>query len=437
MDVEDLRSHPLFLPLPRPDEVFATTPADFALFRQSTWQWDALHAGRLTTSRAAACLGLYEEGSAKVLGVPRSLSGHGKALHAWQFLCEPAPADWAFLNADHKESAKKAPERQPTVWHAAPAVAGSSSSSNGSSSNSSSSISSSSRMPAYAYRPRGPAPPRRGYTSASHARMAWGSAQEATAVLAALNYFAQTQQDPQQLQEGKEGLGPSTVGEVGMYALEALPYPMMPLRPQHAATLQRWLDEGSLPPVGASPDGIIRHADGTVEVLEVKCHSPFVDAAQMRNRGEGNGEKGALAISDRGPASTVAAWHVPQLMLHILCAGPACTGAVLVSLSATKGATLFRLKRDDDFIFSMLSWIRRFYVTFVLGRRLLDDGTLAPGDDTRVGKRGAPPPDFFAGQEGYAAFVSSVRAQAAGAAVVAQLDNKDVQRSPLGTHFFN
>jgi hypothetical protein len=41
-------------------------------------------------------------------------------------------------------------------------------------------------------------------------------------------------------------------------------------------------------------------------------------------------------------------WHVPQLQLHILCAGPSCTGAVLVSLSATKGGTIFRMKRNDE-----------------------------------------------------------------------------------------
>jgi hypothetical protein len=31
--------------------------------------------------------------------------------------------------------------------------------------------------------------------------------------------------------------------------------------------------------------------------------------------------QGELTISDRGPAATVATWHIPQLQLHILCAG--------------------------------------------------------------------------------------------------------------------
>ena len=63
-----------------PDDVFASNAEEYSLFRQDSWQWGALHAGRLTTARAAACLGFYELDSAKVLKVPRSLSGHSKVL---------------------------------------------------------------------------------------------------------------------------------------------------------------------------------------------------------------------------------------------------------------------------------------------------------------------------------------------------------------------
>ena len=66
--------------LPMPDDVFASNAKEYSLFRQDSWQWGALHAGRLTTARAAACLGFYELDSAKVLKVPRSLSGHSKVL---------------------------------------------------------------------------------------------------------------------------------------------------------------------------------------------------------------------------------------------------------------------------------------------------------------------------------------------------------------------
>ena len=71
-------SHTLCTSLPLPDDVCALNAAEYSLFRQDSWQWGALHAGRLTTARAAACLGFYEKESANVLKVPRSLSGHSK-----------------------------------------------------------------------------------------------------------------------------------------------------------------------------------------------------------------------------------------------------------------------------------------------------------------------------------------------------------------------
>lgn len=79
---------------------------------------------------------------------------------------------------------------------------------------------------------------------------------------------------------------------------------------------------------------IIRHPDGSCEVLEVKCHSPFIETGYLnrsnganstaRNssgRGGGRDSPGGLSISDRGAADSVATWHIPQLQLHILCAG--------------------------------------------------------------------------------------------------------------------
>jgi hypothetical protein len=66
------------LSLPLPEDVLATNAAEYSLFRQDSWQWGALHEGRLTTARAAACMGFYEQESARLLKVPRSLSGHSK-----------------------------------------------------------------------------------------------------------------------------------------------------------------------------------------------------------------------------------------------------------------------------------------------------------------------------------------------------------------------
>jgi len=54
IDMEDLRCHPCFDPLPHPSTIGMIHDAkDLSLFRQSSWQWDALHQARLTTSRLA------------------------------------------------------------------------------------------------------------------------------------------------------------------------------------------------------------------------------------------------------------------------------------------------------------------------------------------------------------------------------------------------
>ena len=72
--LEHLRHHPSFEALPHPDAVTdLSTPEDVRLFRQDSWQWDALHAGRCTTSQATAALGLLESKAGGVLGIPRSL----------------------------------------------------------------------------------------------------------------------------------------------------------------------------------------------------------------------------------------------------------------------------------------------------------------------------------------------------------------------------
>jgi hypothetical protein len=57
----DLRQHPLYRPLP--EVVLQHDAQSLQLFRQDSWQWDALHLGRMTTSKASACLGFYEVGA--------------------------------------------------------------------------------------------------------------------------------------------------------------------------------------------------------------------------------------------------------------------------------------------------------------------------------------------------------------------------------------
>jgi hypothetical protein len=60
----------------------------------------------------------------------------------------------------------------------------------------------------------------------------------------------------------------------------------------------------------------------------------------------------------------VGAWHIPQLQLEMLCAGPRCRAALYVGLTALDGASVYRLERDDEYIADMLGWLSRFYSAF-------------------------------------------------------------------------
>ena len=196
----------------------------------------------------------------------------------------------------------------------------------------------------------------------------------------------------------------------------------------------------SLPLMGASPDGLIIYGDGTVEVLEVKCHSPFADnALYAPNISSGsrsaalnaaaaalNGtpasydaRTGRFCVQDNGPQTSLGAWFIPQLQLEILCAGAHCTGANLVSLSATRGAHVFYVPRDDAYLALMLRLVAALYQTHVQSRR-------------------APPSsaNFGAAHPEYAHFLERTLAIANAAMLRAAVPHEAVQRAPDNALFF-
>ncbi|KAK9803266.1 hypothetical protein WJX72_002943 [[Myrmecia] bisecta] len=97
-----------------------------------------------------------------------------------------------------------------------------------------------------------------------------------------------------------------------------------------------------------------------LEMVEVKNTSPFQQHATMTRRGK---PRVHYALSDRGPRQQVPTYWVPQLQMEMLAGGA--SSALLVSRSATKGMTLFRMARDDSYLRQMLAIISRFYRTYV------------------------------------------------------------------------
>jgi len=348
--MDELRMHPLYHSLPSLSAIKSVGNAqDLSLFRQGTWQWCALHEGRLTTSKAASCLGFYEPRAAAALGVPKSMRTHSRALEAWaelKLLVPLGPSDWNQLierednqDFEHPRQTEKPRVDSVRCWGAVrpPLLAV----------GTAPHFASAHILPRWS-RSRATNQISRGESSVMAARLAWGSAQEATALVTCLNWLHASFGDRAMLCEvgllsveswaapeaeggvddslvvtakkqgganvslsaaTKEGIEATETtetteatetgkGKVGVaVAVEAESEARTP------STLYQWVREqqvaGRLPSLGASPDGLVRYTDtetdtetdpwsGPCEVVEVKCHSPFRatrDGSLMVGRG--------------------------------------------------------------------------------------------------------------------------------------------------------
>jgi hypothetical protein len=220
--------------------------------------------------------------------------------------------------------------------------------------------------------------------------MSWGNAQEATSILTALNYF--WKEDPDVRLE-----------EVGMCGAGLFP------STEEGQTNQMYLN---LPPLGASPDALIVHSNGTREVLEVKNHCPFYTTKQGRK----NSPDQDFAIkSFPFSAPHLPPLYVPQMMMEMLCSSADCKSAVMVRQTATTGALILRLQRDDDWINEMLYWLQEF--------------------QTRHVQAGVPPPSnfFWKDEDGnknerYRAFVQHTKDVADSVEILHHVPHREIQR---------
>lgn len=379
---EHLRFHPRFVPLPPPETIASLeTLEDVRNFRQGSWQWDALHEGRCTSSQVAAALGMLEPDAGDALKIPASWRRGGTS--AYYRLREKPLYTLEEMNAVLCEGATS---MRTSPWNAKPE-----------------------KGPFWVVPQAGkegdPYPFAAKYLmKVTHeerhhrrqkaeqyaasgmfmsVRMSWGTAQEATSILTALNYFCKIE--------------PSTyLKEVGMCGAGL-------------SSNQTNVESSAL--VGATPDAIICHPDGTVEALEVKNHCPFVPAAYFDKDGTTNLRYAIRQMPFRDP--TVPPLYVPQLMMEMLCVGPECRSAVMVRQTATNGAVILRLHRDDEWIDEMMFWLNRFQREY-------------------VHKDDPPPRDFFWNDEElgdrYKAFIERTKEIGTNVDVLQYVKHHEVQR---------
>lgn len=102
-------------------------------------------------------------------------------------------------------------------------------------------------------------------------------------------------------------------------------------------------------------------------------------------------------------------------MMEMFCMGPDCESAILIRQTATNGALILRIKRDNDWIKEMLYWLARFHDDFV-----------------RSGK--PPPPNFFwnstdsAERTRYHQFLERTKQIESNADVLDHIPNRKIQR---------
>lgn len=383
--MEDLRQHPKYEALPEVVKELNCIE-DVRNFPQDSWQWGALHEGRCTTSQAVAALGFLEPKAAKILKIPKSWRSRNRSLRAYQRLSLrpyaqtlPEMKERLLLEDDDSEKTetttktknKQNGNKKSSVWNDPPQRY---------SSNKSTNTTSSSSFYPFAARHTVPITQQElkhrkigidkmlqtTNITNSQIPMMWGSIQESTSLLTALNYFHNRSTEEVILKE------------VGMCGASIT-------IPAINETTTNDVDNNVL--IGASPDGLLYYpSSGKIEVLEVKNHCPFYydyDKENFKVR--------SFKFDIAGKNNwRIPPQYLPQLMLEIYCCGQNCSSALMLRQTALSGALLLRVQRDDEWINEMLHWIQRFYADYV--RKQIE-----------------PDENFFYNEERYRRFLQSTQ----------------------------
>ena len=194
------------------------------------------------------------------------------------------------------------------------------------------------------------------------------------------------------------------------------------------------ISQDLLPDIGASPDGLIHYSNGSLEVLEVKCSSPFAASKATTNNGR------RMYLHKRPPIKTLGAWHICQLQLEIFCAGPRCKSALVVLLSGLHGAVLLRVMRDDEYISRMIQLFK------VIHRNFLRDEIIFSSARQAIRKEYVPTvpiEDYFYSCEVdedtkrvYLEFIEHTKKMAESSTLLVNLTQSEIQRSTNNNNLF-
>ena len=391
---DQLRRHPRFRALPPVERLALGSEASYRYVRQGTELWDDLHRGRLTTGCLTGALGFQEEGVHRALGMGGRSGSHGPLVGAYHRLRQPLLRfDLGARTLEQEEAANEAAVRAYNENLPSPGERVDDSDTEPVSASAEATKKPRRNAKGKTKKKGGARHARAKTAAASFARAPWTASRDARSRRAA------------QRGEGGVRMSWGSAQEVGTVATLALRHPDAVAEEVGLCVVDRSIlpaswNLGALPPMGASPDGVITLdvdvGDGRGRVrrrlaVEVKNSSPFRRCP---------GRPGRFVVFDREQYDTPPAYHMPQLQMEMLALGV--DGGLLCMQSATRGVRVFYVARDDDYARRMLEILSSFYEEHVL--------------------TGIPPPErMFQGRESHARLVRETIRIAREAVVVEQL----------------
>ena len=391
-DESQLRRHPRFVGLPPTDAVTLGSEASFRFVRQGTALWDDLHAGRLTTGCLTGALGFQEDGVHRSLGMGARGGSHGPMLGAYRRLRQ-TPLAFDAVDRAAEERANEAAVREynasqnvlgPLLPETADdANAGGAFGANGGKS-AAPGRAGGARARASKQKKRNAAKKKKKHDGADGAGSAHATRNLFEELVPNAPWLAR--RDPHSRAAAQRGDGGvrmawGSAQEHGTVATLMLRHPdavaeEVGLCVVDSASLPRELNPGPLPPMGASPDGIITMDTGAWFVGEDGDENEATDAARRRERlvvevknsspfrkGPGRGSAAKFEVTDRDPFASPPAYHMPQLQMEMLAAGT--QAGLLCMQSATRGVRVFYVRRDDRYVAAMLGILSDFFVHYV------------------------------------------------------------------------